>query len=66
MRPIVNGGDMDNPKQRPLGVLEALYLVEAARGLMLTARHFLVNFPRHVLRGQCQCQQPERPVGRHP
>ncbi|NLV31640.1 MAG: NADH-quinone oxidoreductase subunit I [Acidobacteria bacterium] len=42
---------MDNPKQRPLGVLEALYLVEAARGLMLTARHFLVNFPRHVLRG---------------
>jgi NADH-quinone oxidoreductase subunit I len=42
---------MHNPEQRPLGVLEALYLVEAARGLMLTARHFLANFPRHVLRG---------------
>jgi len=26
-------------------------LVEAVKGLALTARHFFVNFPRHVVRG---------------
>lgn len=28
-----------------------MYVVEVAQGLALTARHFLVNFPRHVARG---------------
>ena len=37
--------------QRPLNLSERLYLAEAAKGLALTARHFLVNFPRHVARG---------------
>jgi NADH-quinone oxidoreductase subunit I len=37
--------------QKPLSLLEKLYLTEVARGLALTARHFLVNFPRHVMRG---------------
>jgi NADH-quinone oxidoreductase subunit I len=38
-------------KQRPLGFIEKIYLGEIARGLALTARHFFVNFPRHVVRG---------------
>jgi NADH-quinone oxidoreductase subunit I len=37
--------------QKPLGFLERIYLIEIIRGLALTARHFLVNFPRHVARG---------------
>ncbi len=37
--------------QRPLGLLERMYVFEVAKGLALTARHFFVNFPRHVLRG---------------
>jgi NADH-quinone oxidoreductase subunit I len=37
--------------QRPLGFIERLYLIEIIRGLSLTARHFVVNFPRHVARG---------------
>ena len=37
--------------QKPLGLFEKLYLTEIARGLALTARHFVVNFPRHVARG---------------
>jgi len=38
-------------KQRPLGFIERLYLIEIIKGLILTARHFAVNFPRHVARG---------------
>jgi NADH-quinone oxidoreductase subunit I len=38
-------------KQKPLGIVEKLYLIEVVRGLFLTAKHFLVNFPRHVARG---------------
>jgi NADH-quinone oxidoreductase subunit I len=37
--------------QRPLSFLERLYLIEIIRGLALTARHFVVNFPRHIARG---------------
>ena len=37
--------------QRPLNLIERLYITEVIRGLALTARHFLVNFPRHVVRG---------------
>jgi NADH-quinone oxidoreductase subunit I len=37
--------------QRPLGFVERLYLIEIIKGLALTARHFAVNFPRHVARG---------------
>lgn len=37
--------------QQTLGFLERLYVFEVASGLALTARHFFVNFPRHVLRG---------------
>jgi NADH-quinone oxidoreductase subunit I len=37
--------------QRPLNLCERLYLVEVAKGLALTAKHFFVNFPRHVARG---------------
>jgi NADH-quinone oxidoreductase subunit I len=37
--------------QRPLNFFERIYLTEAARGIALTARHFIVNFPRHVARG---------------
>jgi NADH-quinone oxidoreductase subunit I len=37
--------------QKPLGFLERIYLIEIIRGLALTARHFFVNFPRHVARG---------------
>jgi NADH-quinone oxidoreductase subunit I len=37
--------------QRPLTILERIYLFEVAKGLVLTAKHFVVNFPRHVLRG---------------
>ena len=37
--------------QKPLNLLEKLYFTEIARGLALTARHFIVNFPRHVARG---------------
>jgi NADH-quinone oxidoreductase subunit I len=37
--------------QRPLGFVERLYLIEVIRGLALTARHFAINFPRHVARG---------------
>jgi len=38
-------------KQRPLTLIERLYVLEAIKGVALTARHFLVNFPRHVARG---------------
>jgi NADH-quinone oxidoreductase subunit I len=37
--------------QKPLDRIEKIYLTEVARGLVLTARHFFVNFPRHVARG---------------
>jgi NADH-quinone oxidoreductase subunit I len=37
--------------QEPLNGIERIYLVEIIRGLMLTARHFLINFPRHAIRG---------------
>jgi NADH-quinone oxidoreductase subunit I len=37
--------------QKPLNILEKLYLTEIARGLAITAKHFVVNFPRHVARG---------------
>jgi NADH-quinone oxidoreductase subunit I len=37
--------------QRPLDFWERIYLIEIIRGLALTARHFFVNFPRHVARG---------------
>ncbi|MBN2241225.1 MAG: NADH-quinone oxidoreductase subunit I [Acidobacteria bacterium] len=37
--------------QRPLNIFERFYLTEIIRGLAITARHFLVNFPRHVARG---------------
>ena len=37
--------------QRPLNIFERLYLTEVIRGMAITAKHFLVNFPRHVLRG---------------
>ncbi len=37
--------------QKPLDRIERIYLMEVARGLALTARHFFLNFPRHVLRG---------------
>jgi len=37
--------------QRPLTLLERLYLLEVAKGLALTAKHFFVNFPRHIVRG---------------
>jgi len=37
--------------QKPLGVVERFYLIEIIKGLALTARHFAVNFPRHVVRG---------------
>jgi NADH-quinone oxidoreductase subunit I len=36
--------------QQPLGIIERLYLGEAARGLALTARHFFSNFSRHLAR----------------
>jgi NADH-quinone oxidoreductase subunit I len=34
--------------QKPLNLLEKLYLTEIARGLALTARHFARNFTRHI------------------
>jgi NADH-quinone oxidoreductase subunit I len=37
--------------QQPLSLREKLYLFEIVRGLAITARHFAVNFPRHVARG---------------
>jgi NADH-quinone oxidoreductase subunit I len=37
--------------QQPLNRVEKIYLLEVFRGLALTARHFCVNFPRHVARG---------------
>ena len=37
--------------QRPLSLIEKLYITEVVRGLALTAKHFIVNFPRHVIRG---------------
>jgi NADH-quinone oxidoreductase subunit I len=37
--------------QRPLNLSEKLYLIEVVKGLALTARHFFINFPRHVIRG---------------
>ena len=37
--------------QRPLNIFERLYITEVIRGMALTAKHFLVNFPRHVARG---------------
>ena len=37
--------------QKPLDLIERLYVIEIARGLFLTAKHFFVNFPRHIVRG---------------
>ncbi len=37
--------------QKPLDRIEKIYLIEIVRGIALTARHFFVNFPRHVIRG---------------
>jgi NADH-quinone oxidoreductase subunit I len=37
--------------QRPLDFVERLYFTEVVKGVALTTRHFLVNFPRHVVRG---------------
>jgi NADH-quinone oxidoreductase subunit I len=37
--------------QKPLNFVERLYITEAAKGLLLTAKHFWTNFPRHVARG---------------
>ncbi len=37
--------------QQPLNVIERAYLIEIARGLALTAKHFFVNMPRHIARG---------------
>ncbi len=37
--------------QQPLNIFERLYITEVIRGIALTTRHFLVNFPRHALRG---------------
>lgn len=34
-----------------LNLTENLYLGEIVRGLLLTARHFFRNFPRHIVRG---------------
>jgi NADH-quinone oxidoreductase subunit I len=36
--------------QKPLTLIERLYVLEVFRGLQITARHFLANFPRHVVR----------------
>jgi NADH-quinone oxidoreductase subunit I len=37
--------------QQPLNLIERLYLTEVIRGIALTTKHFLVNFPRHLVRG---------------
>ena len=37
--------------QRPLNIFERFYIVEIIRGMIITAKHFVVNFPRHVVRG---------------
>jgi NADH-quinone oxidoreductase subunit I len=37
--------------QRPLNIFERFYVTEVIRGMAITAKHFLVNFPRHALRG---------------
>jgi NADH-quinone oxidoreductase subunit I len=37
--------------QKPLNLIEKLYVTEIAKGLAITAKHFFVNFPRHVIRG---------------
>jgi NADH-quinone oxidoreductase subunit I len=37
--------------QPPLNIFERFYLTEVVRGIAITTRHFLVNFPRHVVRG---------------
>jgi NADH-quinone oxidoreductase subunit I len=37
--------------QRPLNIFERFYLTEVIRGMAITAKHFLVNFPRHIVRG---------------
>jgi NADH-quinone oxidoreductase subunit I len=44
------GYHRNNMKQRPLGLIERLYIIEVVRGLLLTAKHFFSNFARHVLR----------------
>ncbi|MGD0307677.1 MAG: NADH-quinone oxidoreductase subunit I [Acidobacteriota bacterium] len=36
--------------QEPLKPRERLYIVEAAQGLAITARHFFANFSRHAVR----------------
>jgi NADH-quinone oxidoreductase subunit I len=35
---------------KPLNLLEKLYITEIARGLALTAKHFVRNFIRHIAR----------------
>jgi NADH-quinone oxidoreductase subunit I len=37
-------------KQQSPGLWERIYLVETAKGLTLTARHFFANFSRHLVR----------------
>ncbi len=38
-------------KQSALNIFERLYITEVIRGMAITARHFVLNFPRHILRG---------------
>jgi len=47
----LKGNRVQTMAQRPLNLAERLYITEVIRGIALTTRHFLVNFPRHVLRG---------------
>jgi NADH-quinone oxidoreductase subunit I len=37
--------------QQPLNLSERFYLTEVVKGIALTAKHFFVNFPRHIARG---------------
>ena len=38
-------------RQQTPGFLQRFYLIEVVQGLILTARHFFVNMPRHIARG---------------
>jgi NADH-quinone oxidoreductase subunit I len=37
--------------QRPLNIFERFYITEVIKGMAITAKHFLINFPRHIIRG---------------
>jgi NADH-quinone oxidoreductase subunit I len=37
--------------QRPLNIFERFYITEVIKGMAITAKHFLVNMPRHIARG---------------